>query len=168
MFTLDSLKKNYDNYEDRMLAAWVGKPEKFYFYKTAFQKFSIEGMDKFRVVWSWWAFFFGFWFFLYRKAYVEALVAFALSILFGFIPIIGPLILMIGLGLSAIYFLYKRYKHIKLEIEALTQEEDKRLELMLMKGGFNSWVIWVVAILTILTIVAIAYVASHTPTPYYY
>jgi len=63
---------------------------------------------------------------------------------------------------------YLRYKHIKLEIEALTQEEDKRLELMLMKGGFNSWVIWVVAILTILTIVAIAYVASHTPTPYYY
>jgi hypothetical protein len=170
MFTLDTLKQNYDNYEDRMLAAWVGKPDKFLFYKMAFQKFSIGGVERFAVVWSWWAFFFTFWFFLYRKAYIAALVAFVLAILTAFIPIIGPLAFMIGMGMSAVYFLYKHYKNLKLKIEWMTDDEDKRLEYMLMEGGYLGWVPWVVAILTILSIIfmAIAYSQASTAFQYYY
>jgi len=148
-FTLQTLKEHYPTYEERMLAAWVGKPEKVPFYKIAFQKFAISGNDRFGVVWSWWAFLGGFWFFLYRKAYLEALTVFLISFFAVFIPFIGPILVMIGVGLSAIYFLYKRYLTIKMEIEALVEEEDKRLEFMLIKGGYNSWVVWVTAIIGI-------------------
>ena len=65
--TLEYLKQNYDNYEDRMLAAFVGKPEKFLFYKRAFSKYNVNGLERFEWVWSWWAFFGGLAFYSIEK-----------------------------------------------------------------------------------------------------
>jgi hypothetical protein len=147
--SLDYIKENYDKYEDRMLAAWVGKPEKFWFYKNAFSKFDFNGMDKMKWVWSWWAFFGTFWYFLYRKAYVAAIVSFILLAVLGIIPF-ADFILAILIGGFGVYFVYKAYKKLKVEIEAVTQDEDERIKYMLERGGYNSWVIWVVIIVNVL------------------
>ncbi|WP_027720463.1 DUF2628 domain-containing protein [Maridesulfovibrio zosterae] len=58
--------------------------------------------DGFTVTWHWPAFFFGFWWFLYRKMYFWAFITF----LVGFLPF-GNFIAQLGYGLSAYYFYYR-------------------------------------------------------------
>ena len=152
--TLEYLKQNYDNYEDRMLAAFVGKPEKFAFYKRAFSNYNVNGVERFKWIWSWWAFLGNWAFLVYRKVYLWAAIFFILNL----IPYIN-VISWIVLGGTGIYFVYQRYKKLKSEIENMTQDEDERLKMMIELGGYNSWIAWVAGILIgfeILVIIAVA------------
>ena len=54
-----------DNYENKMLSVFVYNPDKFLFYKDAFEKIK-NGQS----VWSWWAFFCGYDFLLYRRVII--------------------------------------------------------------------------------------------------
>ena len=157
--TLDYIKENYETYEDRMLAAFVGKPDKFWYYKRAFSKFNFNGIDKIKWVWSWWAFFFNWLFLLYRKAYLAAVIVLVLLLTLGLIPGVG-LIISILVGGYAIYFIYKKYKSLKLEIENATQNEDERIKLMIENGGYNNWVIWLVIVLNILFVIMLIVVGQ--------
>ena len=45
-------------------------------YLTKFKKFNVSGVDNFSATWHWPAFFVGFWWMLYRKLYLWALLYF--------------------------------------------------------------------------------------------
>ncbi|MEN4045835.1 DUF2628 domain-containing protein [Sulfurimonas sp. NWX367] len=131
-----------DEYEKAMLEAFVNKPEKTFWYQQAFSKFDVNGIDTIKWVWSWWAFFGGWAFLLYRKQYVPALVLFVLSILATAIPFGGLLVAILAGGFST-YFVYKGYKQKKAEIENAIADPQKRIETMKEVGGYNQWVVWV-------------------------
>ncbi|EDM23012.1 hypothetical protein [Caminibacter mediatlanticus] len=138
------------NYEERMIEAFVQNPKKFEYYKEAFNKFNVNGIERVAWNWSWWGFFGNFWFLLYRKSYLGALISFIGNILFSFLPIIGPLIWYILNGGYDVYFIYKKYKKLKKEIEDNIEDEEKRIETMYILAKPNKWVIYLVAILSLI------------------
>ncbi len=132
---------NQHDYNDKMLEAFVNKPESLGWYKYAFNRFSVNGAEKISWAWSWWAFFGSVFYLLYRKAYMAALGLFFLSLIAGFIPFAG-FILWIATGGLAPYFVYKVYLTKKADIEATIEDEQKRIETMREVGGYNDWAIW--------------------------
>ena len=150
------------NYEDKMLEAFIQKPDKIFWYKKAFKKFNFNGIDRMAWNWSWWAFFGSFWFLLYRKAYIPALVLFILNIISGIIPVIGPSIVGILAGGFSTYFIYKRYKELKEQIEAVEENEENRINAMLQMGGYHNWVVWGAIGLNILIFVVVALAGSYS------
>jgi len=147
------------DYEDRMLEAFVQKPEKFGWYKRAFASLKADGADKIPWVWSWWAFFGGFWFLLYRKAYMAALGLFIVDVASSYIPGAG-LVVWVLTGGFAVYFVYLAYKKRKEQIEAKIADPEERIEAMRRVGGYHTWVVWVAVILNLfvlgLTILGVA------------
>jgi hypothetical protein len=143
--TTEISELSQQEYENAMIEAFIDKPEKTIWYQLAFAKFNINGIDSMKWVWSWWAFFGGWAYLLYRKQYIPALVLFIISIFAGAIPFGGLLLAVLAGGFST-YFVYKGYKHKKAEIEANIEDINKRVETMRAVGGYNAWVIWVYVI----------------------
>ena len=143
--TVENKEMDNKEYENAMIEAFVNKPEKTFWYQNAFSKFNINGIDSMKWVWSWWAFFGGWAFLLYRKQYIPALVLFFISLVAQFIPFGGLLVAVLAGGFST-YFIYKGYKHKKAEIEANIEDVNARIETMRQVGGYNQWVVWVYAI----------------------
>ncbi len=131
-----------DNYEYKMLEAFVGKPERVLWYQNAFSKFQINGVDTMKWHWNWWGFFGGFLYLLYRKAYTPALILFLVSVTLGMIFPLGLIIAILAGGYST-YFVYKVYKVQKGTIENIINDEEKRIETMREIGGYHQWVIWI-------------------------
>lgn len=151
-----------DEYEAKMIEAFVGKedePERGFWYANAFSKYNVNGVDSMRWNWSWWALMGGIFFLLYRKAYAAAGGLFLISLVSGIIPFGGVIILILSGGYSP-FFVYKVFKTKKLEIEAVEGDENKRIEMMKMLGGYNQWVIWVAVILNVLFLLAFVLFAS--------
>ena len=145
-----------NEYEAKMLEAFVGKPDspdKGLWYANAFSKYDINGVDVMRWKWSWWAFFGGIWFLIYRKAYAAAGGLFLISIVASFIPFSGIVISILAGGFST-YFVYRIYKTKKLEIERANSDESQRIEMMRVVGGYNAWAAWVFPILIVIGILA--------------
>lgn len=142
------------DYQDRMIEAYIDKPEVTLWYQNAFSKFNVNGVDSMEWHWSWWAFFSGFLYLLYRKQYLPALGLFLASIAIGMIPF-GGLLVMILSGGYATYFVYKGYTSKLLEIEKVIDDEETRVQTMRQVGGFNQWVVWVYIALTLLVIATI-------------
>jgi hypothetical protein len=139
-----------------MLEAFVGKPEspeKGLWYANAFAKYEINGVDVIKWNWSWWAFFGGIWFLLYRKAYAAAGGLLLISIVASIIPYSGIIISILAGGFST-YFVYKVYKTKKREIEARYMDDEQRIEMMKVVGGYNAWVAWVFPIIIVLAVLA--------------
>lgn len=144
-------------YEAKMLEAFVAKPdrpEKGLWYANAFAKYDVNGVDAMRWNWSWWAFFGGIWFLIYRKAYAAAGGLFLIAIASSFIPF-GGLVISILAGGYSTYFVYKTYKTKKLEIEAAEGDENRRIEMMQELGGYNQWVVVLAVIVNVLVLVAV-------------
>jgi hypothetical protein len=149
-----------NEYDDRMIEAFVDKAEVTTWYKNAFSKFDVNGVEKMTWVWSWWAFFGGIFYLLYRKAYLAAGGLFILTIVASIIPF-GGIALWIATGGLAPYFVYKVYLEKKREIETRISDEEKRIETMRAVGGYHNWVIWVaVAIHAIFWIVVFSMLSS--------
>ncbi len=86
--------------------------------------------------WNWAAFFFSFWWFLYRKMYLWALLCFITLCL----PYLN-LLIMIGWGIAANY-LY--YKHANAKIAEVKAYHGSNYGVYLRDaGGVNTWVPWV-------------------------
>jgi len=146
-----------NHYEAQMVEAFVGKPDapdKGLWYANAFTKYNVNGVDKMVWNWSWWAFFGGIWFLLYRKAYAAAGGLFLISLASAFIPFAGLIIWVLTGGFST-YFVYKVYKTKKLEIEANEESDDQRIHMMQLLGGYNQWVIILAVILNVVAFIGI-------------
>ena len=153
-------REDEDKYENQMIEAFVNKPEKTSWYMESFKKYQINGIDKMAWNWSWWAFFGGFFFLLYRKAYMAAIVLFLLSIIFSSVPLISLIVSIVAGGLST-YFVYKTYKEKKAKIENTIDDTQKRIDTMRVIGGYNTWVLWVAAALYGLILIGVIAVFSQ-------
>ena len=147
-------------YENQMIEAFVNNPEKTSWYIESFKKYQINGIDKMTWNWSWWAFFGGVFFLLYRKAYMAALGLFLLTMILSSVPIVSLIISIMAGGLST-YFVYKTYKDKKTEIENTISDNQKRLDTMRVIGGFNTWVLWLAGVLYGLIVIGVLAVLSQ-------
>jgi zinc-ribbon domain len=134
------------------LALFVGKNADKYL--PAFQKFTLEGADSFAASWHWPAFFFTFWWTLYRKLYGWAI----LVILLSCIPYMGFLA-MIAFGVSAKYIYYKHAKKKLLELESLHVSEVERAAAVARAGGVNNVAVILVPLAAIAIIGILAAIA---------
>ncbi len=129
------------DYETKMIEAFVDKDEVNAWYQNAFAQYNVNGVAKMTWVWSWWAFFGGIFYLLYRKAYMYALGLFVLSLFSSLIPF-GGLALWIFTGGLAPYFVYKTYLEKKERLETTISDEVNRIETMRALGGYNRWAVW--------------------------
>jgi len=153
-----------NEYDKKMIEAFIQKPEKTKWYIDAFGRFNVNGIDRVAWVWSWWAFGGGIFYLLYRKAYLGALIFFLANLVSSVIPLGGILIWILQGGFS-VYFVYLKYKNLKAQIESQIEDENERIRTMQELGGYNTWAIWVGVILSILALIGIisyfiAFIAS--------
>ncbi len=135
-----------NEYESQMIEAFVNNSEKTAWYQNSFRKYQVNGIDNMSWNWSWWAFFGGIFFLLYRKAYLAALGLFLLTMVLSVIPFASFVVSILAGGLST-YFVYKEYKKKKAEIETSIDDTQKCIDTMQIIGGYNTWAIWVAGIL---------------------
>lgn len=120
---------------------FIGK--KADYYKTKFRKFNVRGVETFAPTWNWCAFLFTFWWMLYRKLYLWALV----WILLTFVPFFG-LVFWIAAGIVGNY-LYFRHVNARIR-EARSVQPSHQLPAALAElGGVNEWVIPVAIVVTL-------------------
>ena len=144
-----------ESYENKMLAAYIGKPDKVLWYQNAFSSYNLNGMDKFTLNWSWWAFFGGWIFLLYRKAYLAALVFFVLelpSLLYFYSSSDYSIVLYsvlwlapaIASGGTGAFLVYTNYKKAKSRIEERIKDNQTRYETMKEIGGVHYFALWLI------------------------
>jgi hypothetical protein len=135
--------------ESEAIEAYINTPKSVEYYKKAFQKYQVAGIDQFRWNWSWWAFGGGVFYLLYRKLYLEAFIYFLVFILLGSLPFISLMLWIVSGGVLP-YFVYKRYKKIKQQVETNLDDKDKQIAALRELGGVNKWAIWLAIITSIL------------------
>ncbi|MBA4389935.1 MAG: hypothetical protein C0399_03255 [Syntrophus sp. (in: bacteria)] len=124
-------------------------------YLTKFKKFNIDGTDSFSATWHWPAFFVPFFWMLYRKLYLWALLVFVLSI----IPLV-TFPLMIFFGITGNYIYYKHTKKKLLQIKLAPSSSDiQRAVNIAHQGGVNNAVVIVAPILLIAVVGILAAIA---------
>jgi hypothetical protein len=147
---------NKQKYYNKMIEAFVDKPEKTLWYQLSFSKFDTDDINNLQWKWSWWGFGTGFLFLLYRKQYIPALALFIVSTILGFLPYyIGTLGMMILSGGYSTYFIYRGFKEKLTEIETHISDEDERIKKMREVGGYHQWVIWAYIIFTTIALLTI-------------
>ena len=158
------MNEQQNNTSEEEYVTFIGKNAEKYL--PTFQKFHVNGVDQFSVTWHWPAFLFPFFWLLYRKLYLWAILSLVWSVTirpspFGFLlplvgfplplveflppmvgfllPIVGSLLPMLAFGLTANY-LY--YKHMKKKLSALQQlqalSDTQRAAKIVHAGGVNS------------------------------
>lgn len=145
--------ENSQEYSNRMVEAFIGKDEKTVWYQNTFSRYNVNGIDTMQWNWSWWAFFGGFLFLLYRKQYGPAAILFIASAIISAIIPFGWIAASILAGGYAAYFVYKGYKEKLNELESKIEEEVKRIETMAVVGGYHAWVVWIYIVFAILGLV---------------
>ena len=123
------------------IEAYIDTPKTLDFYKKAFTKYHVTGIDQFAWHWSWWAMFGGVFYLLYRKLYLEALVYFVLFATIGMLPFVGLIMWGVSGGVLP-YFIYKRYQKTREQVEKHLTGEEVKLAALTSAGGVNAWAIW--------------------------
>lgn len=148
---------NLSVYEDKMIEAFVQKPESYGWYKMVIEAYRTTGGSNPLVFWSWWGFFGNFWFLVYRKAYNYAILFLLAYFIAGLISNFLTFLVIALAGVYSNYFLFKTYDAKKQDIEAAIEGEDARLEAMYELGGFNQWVVYLAVITFFLQALLLVY-----------
>lgn len=127
---------------------FVGKNSDKYLAK--FAKFNVEGTDSFSATWHWPAFFVPFWWLLYRKMYVWAILAFFI----GIIPYVG-LLAGFGWAIVANYIYYNHAKKKLLEIKQSHPAPETQKAVIAVTGGTGNAVLIIVAVLGAIAVLGI-------------
>ncbi|WP_223913314.1 DUF2628 domain-containing protein [Geobacter sp. AOG1] len=133
------------------MRTFVGKNADKYLRK--FENFTSGGDDGFAVTWHWPAFFVPFWWLVYRKQYMWALLAFFIS----FIPYVG-LLSMVAFGLTGNYIYYIYTKKKLNEINSMPSEMGRAVEIA-RAGGVNNVALVLVPLIGIALLGIIAAIA---------
>jgi hypothetical protein len=131
-----------DDMSTDQIRAFVGVNEQFYLQQ--FAKFRITGIEKFCVTWNWSCFGFTWLWFLYRKMYLLAVLAFVVFCLPGI-----NIILHILAGVAGNYLYYCHVKQKLLDIRRIPMQRDMSLVYREV-GGVHKWVITVGVILGVI------------------
>lgn len=133
--------ENLDHHNlKELLSAHLQKESKVEVYFPKVYANLVNGNPSFTATWSWWGFFGGWAFFLYRRMYLMAGVFFILSLLSTAIPL-GGLLLAIITGVSAFYFYTIKF-HDDLKTAGFGQRDINLVKEDLRKlGGYNAWVV---------------------------
>jgi hypothetical protein len=133
----DSLMSMEEDFRD-----YLGPQAEKYLLK--FKRFSKTGVESFALTWHWPAFIFGFWWLLYRKLYIWALVALGLWL----IPHLAlPAMFIWG---AVANFLY--YRQAKRKIGEFRNRSVTALPAVTLAeiGGVNRWVLVVAVLLVVM------------------
>ncbi len=159
-------------YEEKMMEAYIGTPDRLLWYQKAFETFKMK-CDK-QPCWYWnsWAMAGGFWYFLYRKQMKIALTVLMVTLVAGALIPIGlfPLafvIMSVLTGGYGTYFVYSNYLDKKEEIEAVLSDDERRVIAMSRLGGVNRWVIYAglfALVSSVLIVVELFILAGKTPS----
>lgn len=123
---------------DEEYAAFIGP--NVHKYLPKFRQYA-ENPVNFQAGWNWPAFFFTFWWYLYRKMYLWAAVCFV-TLLVPYMQIF----IMIGWGIAANY-LY--FRHAGAKMQELRSYHGSNYAIYLAQtGGVNRWVPWVAVIVS--------------------
>jgi Tfp pilus assembly major pilin PilA len=128
------------------LAMFVGKNTDKYLRK--FSKFTENG-NTFTATWHWPAFFFTFWWTLYRKMYGWVILAFFLAL----VPYVH-LLSMVGFGISANYLYYRHAQKKLAGLRTAPASEADRAASIGRAGGVNNVAIVLLLLVPILAILA--------------
>lgn len=134
------------------LALFVGKNADKYLPK--FRKFNEGGKTSFSATWNWPAFLFTFWWLIYRKMYLWAI----LILLTAWIPCAG-LLLMIGFGMSANYLYYNHARKKLLALRTAAASEADRGAAIGRAGGVNNVAIVIVPLVIVAMLGILAAIA---------
>lgn len=118
------------------LEAYIETPNKFKWYSKVFESYDINGVEKFSLNWSWWAFFFAPIQLAYRKCYLEAFIIWIIQFFFaptGF----GGLILSAVFGVISPWIIYKKYRNILDKVEFSDNDYDTKIEMIKKLGGVD-------------------------------
>lgn len=133
---------NTDSITTDEIRAFVGTNSQYYIQN--FSKFTISGTEKFCPTWNWSTCFFTFFWMLYRKMYIQAVITFFIFCLPGI-----NIILHIVAGVVGNYLYYRHVKEKILEIRA-TQTQQNLYPVLQEVGGVHKWVILVAVIFSII------------------
>lgn len=172
-----------ENYEKEMIKAFVGKPnkpEKEIWYLDTFAKMdeNTKASKGMTWKWSWFSFFFGPFFLLYRKTYLEAIlylvIIFIAGALINFIFIIAfinpqfskifTLVFAVLIGGYGMHFIHKTYLKKKKKIEEDFKDSESRIEAMKKSGGYHNWAILLGVIFLLFPIMVALVAPKLTPT----
>jgi Tfp pilus assembly protein PilE len=134
-------------------------------YLEKFTAFTKWGRDDFALTWHWPAFFVPFWWMIYRKLYLWALLTFVIS----FIPFVG-IIAMFIFGMTGNYLYYKYARKKVAEIRLMPSDMQRAVEFA-RAGGVNNIALVLVplvgiAIIGILAAIAIPQFAAYRTKGY--
>ncbi len=145
--------------DDADLALFIGKNAERYL--SRFRKFRGGSEDSFNVTWHWPAFFFSFWWMLYRKLYGWAALVFFL----GCVPYVG-LIMMVVFGISANYLYYRHAKRRVAELRAGPGTDVEKAAALARAGGVNNVAVVVAPLLLVFVVAILAAIAIPQFTLY--
>jgi hypothetical protein len=134
------MDKNFD----KKISLYVMKNE--YKYIGPFTKFEKLG-GRFSATWHWPAFFVPAWWFLYRKMYLWAAIAFIVTII--------PQTWLIGAIAGGISGNWLYYRKMKEDFKAIAKVKDKKFAIQQM-GGSHKWVPGVAVIINLLWLMVVA------------
>jgi len=129
-------------------ALFVGKSSETYL--TRFNKFGMEGNGHFRLTWHWPAFFFTFFWMIYRKLYGWALLVLVLH----FLPFLNIFTFILW-PITAHYIYYKHAKKNLVRIKRRHSSRQAQEAVIAADGGVLSPVAQLVGIVAILAVVGV-------------
>ncbi|ADU65295.1 hypothetical protein Selin_0547 [Desulfurispirillum indicum S5] len=121
------------------------KPEKVPLFMGALEKMLVNGQLIFKPTWSWWAFFFSWAYFLYRKLYLWAAVFFLVNVITGMVGL--NLLVMVAAGISAKYLYLKKFTD-DLQVAGFGSQTFVEVKSnMRQLGGYHNWVVVLILLL---------------------
>jgi hypothetical protein len=124
--------------EDALIEAFIGDKDTAVFYKKAFSKYSVNGIEKFGFCFSWGGFVFGAINLFHRKLYKEAVIwLIGSAVLSGISAGFLAIILFFAGAFVNPYLIYKRFKKILAQCDAQAMLFAQKIETLKAMGGTN-------------------------------
>ncbi|MGP1450345.1 MAG: DUF2628 domain-containing protein [Wolinella sp.] len=128
----------FSDEERGFISAYVQSSDSYY--QEAFTRFRLSG--GFTWQWSWWAFFGGPLYLLYRKLYLEAILLFMAGlILHSVLPFFGSLAYLVIRGGVLPYFVYLRFLKTMQYARNLTPDITDQEQYIRLNGGTSGTVL---------------------------
>lgn len=120
--------------ERELIRAYINSPASLFYYESAFTRFRLRGFDSFAWHWSWWAFWGGPLFLLYRKLYIEAILLFIVGLFLHSLPF-GTILYMVLRGGVLTYLIYRRFQNKLAHAKALSDSFEDQKRFLQKEGG---------------------------------